>query len=344
MTQRLLAGALYHGRLWAPYFRLRGQRRRPASAVLFTFHRIVDAHTPYLFKGPTVQTPVAWFERLMAGLRRYYDMVSLDQVVQHLESGQPFARDCVAVTFDDGYEDNYRLALPILRRYGIPATVFLATGFIGTGRWLWMDRLEQALLQTCRPHLELEPLGLPGRLPLAGLVRRRQANLRLSAHLKTLAPPALEAALAALEQALAVDPGRYRRTMLTWEEVRALARAGVDIGSHGVSHVILTQMPRDQALAELESSKTRLEAELQRPVRHFAYPNGRAEDFDETLCAAARGLGYRSVSTCIWGRNTPSETDTFALRRIGIGGDLPICLLRVERLLHAGAGEARETA
>jgi peptidoglycan/xylan/chitin deacetylase (PgdA/CDA1 family) len=336
------AGATLMGTgLWRAYLHL-GPKRRAGGAAIVTFHRLVDDATPYLFKGPTVQTHVRLFEQVVANLARTYQIVSLDEIAERLNAGEPFPRDSVAVVFDDGYEDNHRLGLPILRRYGIRATVFLATGFIGSAERMWADVVEQALLTTRAESMDPAALGLEEGgepLPLRTPEDRARANLALGRPIKALEGERLRDVLDRLEQALEVDPRQYARTMLTWDEVRDLADAGWEIGSHGVSHTIMTRMHAADAVAELEASKRSIEAELGRPVRHFAFPNGQACDFDAGLTKACRRIGYATVSSCVWGLNVPGRDDPYALKRVGVGGGFPKALISLERLFRATAAE-----
>jgi peptidoglycan/xylan/chitin deacetylase (PgdA/CDA1 family) len=339
LAKTVLSYAAYYGGLWGPYFRLKLPGGMHGAAVL-TFHRLVEMDTDILCKGPTVHTPVMVFEALIRRLTRYYRVASLGEIVSHLASGEPFESDTLAIVFDDGYEDNFRLGLPILKRYKVPATIFLATGFIDNKEPLWLDRVELALRRTRCEQLDTAEFtnATPAlRLPLATRRERERANFLVGELLKGLDASAIMDAVARLERHLGVSGIRGERTMLTWKEVRALAQSGLDIGSHGSSHVIMTRMPIAEAAAELNESKRRIEAELQQPVRHFAYPNGREQDFNEALRQECRALGYHSVSTCVYGLNRSGVDTPYHIRRIGIADSIPVTLLDIERLFRRGA-------
>lgn len=344
--KKVVAAGLYHTGFWQPYFYL-GRNKKPAAAAILTFHRLVDDHDDCLLKSPTVQTHVRIFEQVIATLTRYYSIVSLDAIVAHLESGEPFSRDSIAIVFDDGYEDNYRLALPVLIRYGVPATVFLATGFIDRKDLMWTDRVEKALLRTHNQEVDLSFVGLEfqsRRLPLKTRAQRALANIMISTIFKELNARDLESALTRLEDVLGTDASNYPLRMMTWGEVRALTDSGIDIGSHGVSHTILTKLGFQEACGEIRVSKAIIEDKIQRPVRHFAYPNGRENDFSDALRDACVAIGYDSVSSCVWGVNRPYLDTPFFLKRIGlIGGSAPTLLLSLERLFRAEAVETVES-
>ncbi|CAN5901163.1 polysaccharide deacetylase family protein [soil metagenome] len=345
-VKKVAAAGIFHFGLWRPYFHLRRPRQNSTAAIL-TFHRLVDDRDEYLLKGPTVQSHARIFEQVVAVLARYYSIISLNDIVAHLKSDEPFARDSVAIVFDDGYEDNFRLGLPVLTRYGVPATVFIAAGFIDRKDLMWTDRVEQGLLQTRRQGIDLGCLGLElpyQYLPLQTRGHRIRATIIMSQILKDLNVSDLAGTLRKFEAMLGTDPSNYPRRMMTWGEVRALADSGIDIGSHGVSHAILTKLGFQEACGEIRVSKAIIEDKIQRPVRHFAYPNGREEDFSDALRDACVASGYDSVSSCVWGVNRPHRDTPFFLKRIGlIGGSAPTLLLSLERLFRAEAVETGES-
>ena len=130
------------------------ERREPAGRI-FCYHRVNDDHDPFF---PSM--PIEIFERQLRFVTQRYKVVSLTDLIAHLDSGSP--ETVVAVTFDDGYQDNYRNAFPILQRYGVPATIFLTTGCIDSGEPLWFERLAEAVKTTAKEYVDLE-IDLPRR-------------------------------------------------------------------------------------------------------------------------------------------------------------------------------------
>jgi peptidoglycan/xylan/chitin deacetylase (PgdA/CDA1 family) len=282
------------------------------------YHRVSD-EPDYL--GLTVAPAV--FARQLDVLRSRARVVPLRDLVARLGDATPLGEDQAAITFDDGYRDNLDVALPLLQASGLPATVFVSTGFVdGTSQpagerlraaceALWRERTPAAAWSGGDPvdGCVRGVLATPGSLD--ELVRLRQA-------LKAL-PRDGERIVAALEAMATERPGA-RRSMLDWAGVRALADAGIEIGSHAVSHGILSRMDRMQAEEEIRTSKHRLEAVIGRPVAGFAFPNGRRGDFLPEHLAALRGAGYAYACTAETGCNLPG-CDAYQLRRIGVGND-----------------------
>ena len=116
--------------------------------IILLYHRIVDDHSEYLNKGPVMHHHIKHFKKEISYLKRNYQILSIDEVVDHLKSGKRFSKASIAITFDDGYLDNYALAYPVLRKYRVPAMIYITTGVMGTSEGTWPDLIEHALLET----------------------------------------------------------------------------------------------------------------------------------------------------------------------------------------------------
>jgi peptidoglycan/xylan/chitin deacetylase (PgdA/CDA1 family)/CelD/BcsL family acetyltransferase involved in cellulose biosynthesis len=289
--------------------RISCHRRSEASARILYYHRVNDEGDPFF---PALSTAV--FNQQMRFVARHYKVVTLGELLTHLESES--TEPVVAITFDDGYQDNYQNAFPILQRYGLPATIFLTTGSMDSRDPLWFEQLALALKKTTREFIDLE-IDLPRRLRTRSTAERLQANARIFALLRVLPEGDRQRWLADILDKLAVQPDQERRDkMLTWEQVRLMKKHAIDFGSHTVSHPFISKLPREQVKWELVESKKRIEEELQSPVQYFAYPNGRDEDIGAWNKELLRDAGYRAALTTIWGVNYRS-TDLMELRRGG---------------------------
>lgn len=292
---RLMAGS------WA-------RRRQPVGRII-CYHRVNDDHDPFF---PSM--PVEVFERQMRYLARRYKVVSMSGLLAHLASGCPDS--VMVITFDDGYRDNYENAFPVLQRYGMPATIFLTTGNVDSGEPLWFDVLAEALKTTAKEFLDLE-LDLPRRFWLRRPEERLQANSELFALLRRRATVERQQQLAIILRELASPNAPARsNVMLTWDQVRHMKARQIDFGGHTVTHPYLSQSTPQEVTWEVSECKRRIEDELQSPVAHFAYPNGREEDFTSWNKEAIRNAGYEAAVTTLWGVNFPT-TDRLELRRGG---------------------------
>jgi peptidoglycan/xylan/chitin deacetylase (PgdA/CDA1 family) len=293
-----------HGRKisWGP--------RQEGSARILYYHRINDENDPFFDA-----TPTALFEAHMRYLARHYKVVSAGELMRCLEEGCEPAESVVAITFDDGYEDNYRNAFPILRRYGLPATIFLTTGTIDSGEPLWFEELAEAVKTTAQEYIDVEA-DVPRRFWLRSQVERIAASGQIFGVLRRLEDGARRERLAGILRELGFQRGARRSAMLTWDQIREMQANGIDFGGHTVTHPFLSKLTPAQASWEISECKRRIEEQIQQPADYFAYPNGREEDFTPENKELLRAAGYRGAMTTIWGLNGRS-TDRMELRRGG---------------------------
>jgi CelD/BcsL family acetyltransferase involved in cellulose biosynthesis/peptidoglycan/xylan/chitin deacetylase (PgdA/CDA1 family) len=281
------------------------RRAEPAARILY-YHRVNDAADPFF-----PATPTRVFEQQMRFVSSHHKVVSLTELLDRLENGTPGTS--VAITFDDGYRDNHDNALPVLRRYGLPATVFLTTGSIDGRQPMWFDQMAGALKATALEFLDLE-IGLPQRFWLRTEAERLVSVNRLFGLLRSLPDEDRRGRVPVILRQLGGNDGIAESGMLTWDQVREMKAQGIDFGGHTVTHPFLSKLSIEQAGWEVSECKRRIEEELQVLVKHFAYPNGREEDIGEQSREVIRRAGYEAAVTTIWGVNYRS-TDVMALKR-----------------------------
>jgi peptidoglycan/xylan/chitin deacetylase (PgdA/CDA1 family) len=283
-------------------------RTEPAARILY-YHRVNDDNDPFF---PAISPRL--FEQQMSFLATRHNVVSLSTVESRLQEG--IVEPVVAITFDDGYQDNYTNAFPILRRYGLPATIFLTTGSIDSREPLWFERLAEAAKATTRDFLDLE-IDIPRRFSFRTAEDRLRSNTAIFGLLRGLTDTDRREWLAKILEYLRV-PMEWERTdrMLTWNQIREMKSQGVEFGGHTVTHPFVSKLDREHAVWEVSECKRRIEQEIETPVHHFAYPNGREEDFTDWTGDVIRQAGYRAALTTVWGVNYAS-TDPLQLRRGG---------------------------
>jgi peptidoglycan/xylan/chitin deacetylase (PgdA/CDA1 family) len=291
------------------------RRRKGPILTILTYHRVNDEADLY-FPG----TPTAVFAQQIDYLRRCYQIVDLHQIL----AGGPIPERAVCLSFDDGYLDNFTHAFPVLKSRRVPATVFLATGFIGTGRVIWHDEVFHAF-RTNRKVL----LDWPGtafhNLPLTSVTDRIQTMEGFLEFIRSLDPSDRDATIAILQERLAVGPltGNGKRLMMNWDEAREMSRQGISFGAHTVNHTLLSTVSGQDLYEELEGSRSALQENLGLVPRIFAYPNGRLEDFGPDSVELLHALGFRAAVTTVPGVNN-AASDLFRLSRINISGEDPV--------------------
>lgn len=271
--------------------------RSPAGAQarlsVLIFHRVLARHDP-LFP---FEMTAARFDALCGWLKQWFNLLPLDLAVQRLQAGTLPAR-AACITFDDGYADNHQVALPILQRYDLPATFFIATGFLDGGR-MWNDTVIEAIRTTPLTQLPLDGLLGPAfaALPVASLAQKHASIQSLITQIK-YQPLVLRAALAE-KIAQQAQVQLSAALMMSSAQVLGLRRAGMQIGAHTVTHPILAGLDRTAARHELSESKYALEHLLGERVGLFAYPNGKpVQDYNAESVALVRDVGFdAAVST-----------------------------------------------
>ncbi|MGH7774567.1 MAG: polysaccharide deacetylase family protein, partial [Candidatus Binatia bacterium] len=258
------------------------------------------------------------FRRQMSYLKKRFEVIALSEAVRRLRNGK-IDRPTAVITFDDGFQNNYDVAFPILREFGLPATVFLVTGLVNTTDTLWHCRLNRGLAQTRKPSLEWNGC----RFDLSRTDRRVRAAQAIAVKLKQVAHPRLLAELRGLILKLGDDPdcpiamgSPYR--MLSRGAIREMAASGlIEFGPHTHSHSILSRLSPEERRKEIEKSVTAIRELTGRPCELFAYPNGSAEDYDKETIATLEAYGVRASVTAIPGPNN-SMTPPMELRRYGV--------------------------
>jgi peptidoglycan/xylan/chitin deacetylase (PgdA/CDA1 family) len=237
------------------------------------------------------------FDDMLGWICSWFDVLPLDEAIQRLARGALPAR-AAAITFDDGYADNHGVALPILRRRGVTATFFIATGYLDGG-CMWNDRIIAAIRHCPRSSLELDDLGL-GNHALTSMADMRGAIQVLLNRAKYLPGAEREDLAKRITDVANVPPPKD--LMLTTSQVRALRADGMQIGAHTVSHPILARECRENARREVIESKTSLEEVLREPVSLFAYPNGKpGVDYLHEHVALVRDAGFAAAVSTSWG-------------------------------------------
>lgn len=308
--------------------------RRRRRLTIFMYHGVV----PVPLEVPCWhQQHVLDFRRQVAWVSRRYRVRPLEEALARLADGSLPDRTA-AITFDDGYRNVLTVAGPVLEALGLHATVFLVTDLVGTDEALWPDRLYLAFVRTSVPRVDFPALGLRD-VALDGPVARAAAYARAVEALKGLPLAEKEAALCALLAALRreapEDPSDFR--LLTWDEVGVMAASGrFAFAGHSTRHEILARMPDGQVAGAIGRSHEAVARRLGRAPTVFAYPNGRAFDFDERARATLAHLGVPFALSTIEGSND-ATTDRLALRRVCVGADLGFHRFR---LLASGALEA----
>lgn len=269
------------------------------------------------------------FERHIRLLSTAFNVVPLAALQS--AARRPHLRPPVAITFDDGYADNFENAWPILQRYKVPATFFIPSGPIETGREFWWDTLERAFLSddtTRRLHGRW-------RVTDPAPTDKHRSFLSLWARMRELHPAQLDVELAELRDRTGPH-GPATGGPMSAEQLRSLSRSPlVEVGAHTVSHRRLSAAPEADQREEIGKSKKTLEAICGRPVIAFSYPFGGRDDYTQRTVDLVRASGYeRAYTACA--APVPHDCDAFQVPRcFVVPGGVTQLLRSVVRWLRA---------
>jgi len=290
------------------------------SLTVVNYHRIDDPYRADFdsFK-PNVSATPQGFERQAEYLAKWFNVISLRDIIEWLGGHKDLPPYAALITFDDGYLDNYTTAFPTLRKYNFPALIFLTTGHIGTDAPFYWD-----MAAYCFSHTENDHLTFPdGHVESwSNQQQLEQVSRNWIEVLKTLPQAEKQIYVENLPVLLGVSIpiGFFQQLMMNWDQIREMQKGGIEFGAHTVHHPILTRISPEQVRQEVAGSKSRIEAELERPVLGFAYPNGQASDWNEESEKITAESGIRAAFTLVRGPSSQGEVkrNPFAIRRIFI--------------------------
>ena len=288
---------------------------RPQVAILLYHLVSPDQDKQFLARVLSPQS----FEKQLEDLSRSYELLPLDKLAWYIQQGKALPKKAVAITLDDGYKDNYLYAYPILKKHHVPATMFIATGHIGTERLFWYNKVKYIFQVTRLVEASLDELG---KLSLQSISDRLKASSLVREKLKRMPEWKRNSLLERLANALNVNiPDNLGKdAILSWGEVREMSDLGIAFGAHTVSHPILTNLPLEQAKHEITQSKKDIEEKLGQPVTAFAYPNGGPRDFNSHIASLVKESGFLCAVTAIPHWITP-KANIYELGRIRASDD-----------------------
>jgi peptidoglycan/xylan/chitin deacetylase (PgdA/CDA1 family) len=303
-------------------------RRLPGwrGVLTLNYHRVGDPGTcPW--DRSLWSASAELFDQQLAVLAAEAEVIGPGEIEAALQGGKPGRR--VLVTFDDGYRDNFEIAYPLLRKHGLTATFFLATGFIDEPRIAWWDELAWMVRGSRAQALEAGEW-LPRTVPL-GVADADAAIATLTAHYKTLRSVCAEAFLDHVALATGsgrCDPGQAAEMWITWDMARELRRGGMTIGGHTVTHPVLARIPAARQQEEIVGCAGRIEQELGEPMRWFAYPVGARDTFTADTRQILARTGARLAFSFYGGHARFSRWDPLDVPRTHVGPELSPELLQ----------------
>lgn len=255
-----------------------------------------------------------WFEEQIKYLKNYYNVIDLNTCLDFLYRRREASPNSVLITVDDGYQDFYNIAFPILRKFNVSATLFLTVDFIDKGIWLWHDLLNFGIIRTSKNDFKLNGKVFD--------LKNRKGKAEFKLYLDgictyqttTKRDEFISQILKELDITVPEHPTEDY-TALNWSQIIEMSKFGINFGSHTCTHPILSKIVPNKALEEIKKSKNRIEEVTQRDTLAFSYPNGKKHDFNEEIEEMVKQCGYTCSMSMIYGMND-SNSDKYALRRL----------------------------
>jgi len=282
---------------------------------ILIYHQVLETPDNMRPGEPTQQQ----FDWQMALINNYFNPISLSEALRLL-SQSALPANSVCVTFDDGYLNNLEVAQPILAKHNVPATVYVASAF-SEGENMWNDQIMDLVAHYTGDSLNLSSVDM-GIVSLSNLEEKRQTAHKIIISLKCLP---INERLNKVQKLKSDNPCTLpKKKMMTPAQVKELADLGVEIGAHSHNHPILSKLTDAQLESEISQNTKCLQQWLDKPIVHFAYPNGRPSiDFDDRAIAQLKKQGFESAVTTEMGFSTP-KTDPLLLKRFTPWDNNPI--------------------
>lgn len=292
---------------------------KPRAAVLIYHHFENTKKYPWCLSSITVEE----FEYQIHYLSQRYEFISLERLIQFIRSKETLSQRSVVITFDDGYKDNHTYAYPILKRYNVPATIFLTSGHINTGALFWWDKVGYVVFNTALESLDLSQLGA---YSLRSTKDRLRAISNITAKINELSEEQKKLALGKLEilAGISVPSDLGKQLILSWDEVREMSENGISFGAHSVTHPILTKVSLEEANEQIIKSKQLIEKELGQDIKAFSYPNGAPGDYNDNIKRILYEQGFTCAVAGMPPRTVDLKDDVYEIGRIWAAGNFDV--------------------
>lgn len=306
-------------------------RKKTNMVPILAYHGIEDLNGGLQPSQEALSVSFENFKEQLRYISGYYRTVTFQELKKALSETDRQIENLLLITFDDGYRNNYDIALPLLKEYGLKATVFVSTGYLDRGDMFWFEKVYFLIKRTAVRRIDL-PSPLSICCGLDSEQERDDAVRFIKKALKSMDDRDRNRCLEYLCTQLdweAASKGLPRMTM-TWDEAAEMSGCGMEIASHTVTHPILTSVSDEALDWEFRKSKTDIEARTGRECVCVAYPDGA---FDTRVKEAARRAGYSFAVTYRHGLYDIASNDRFEADRVAVEKDFSMSLFKMNLVM-----------
>ena len=298
---------------------------------ILTYHRVISSPCNYPFDSNLISACPDVFQQQMKYIKSNYNPISMSEFIEALDNRKNLPKNSVMVTFDDGFEDNYRNAYPILKELDIPATFFVATDYIGKSETIWYERLAYFFNRVNTHEIYIKELNLTFSL-------NENNNLphyeNLIEQLKIINDSQRSKILHTLYQEygdpylnIPANEDKLSKFM-TWEQLKEMSKNNMTIASHSHTHPILSMLPQEKLHTELSVSKKIIEKNLGTPVNSIAYPDGQEESFSKAVRNEVVANNYKAGFSFMPGVCDLNNVDKYNIKRLHVNSNDTLSLFK----------------
>ncbi|TGN41521.1 polysaccharide deacetylase family protein [Marinobacter confluentis] len=311
------------------------QRLTAYHPRMLMYHRFTTPESDSRVLGVSAER----FEEQVAYIARHHNPITVTEMIRGCFEGEKLPRHAIAITVDDGYEDFYRIAWPILRRYKVPATFYVTTGFVDGRLWLWPDQLSWILDNARASGISLRPFVNDGESVVPPSTNEEKQSLfsRLVGYLLHIPDEKKHAflrAIAAQWEIHVPESAPDWASPVTWAQLAEMQTEGLEVGGHTVTHPSLSQVGLGQARNEIFGARDALVANLGDRPRSFCYPNGTQEDFVAEQVPIIRQANFTGAVVAF--ADAQGQSQRYAMRRHSSSDNMFQFLKAVSGVEHLG--------
>ena len=298
--------------------------RSNKKLLILAYHRVlnvIDNEFPY--DEELISATIEQFDAQIRYLSNNYNPINEQQLIKHVYDGEDLPDYSVMITFDDGYDDNFNFAYPILKKYSVPAMIFVSTGYINSDETFWYDWL--SLLLNGSDSKEIFVPGLDKIFYIDNKQLNKKHLVEILVYLRSIPNNERVSVVESLKSEYSdsiINTSSSLSKPMTWDDIRNMDRDLITIGSHTVTHPIMSMLSEEELEFELLMSKKKIENELNVDVNSIAYPVGMRESINDKVVNQTKMSGYKLGFTYINGINSVPVINKFMLERLHVEKDI----------------------
>ena len=288
------------------------------SLTVLNYHRIADVDSlDFDTFRPNVSATREMFANQLDYVNKYFNLVTLSELVEWVEKGRELPSNAALITFDDGYKDNYENAYPELAQRNMGAVIFITTNYMENDTPFYWDLIAYCIKNTKKNALCIDELGS---FEWTNSTEIEWVTDQIIGEIKSYSDIQKMRIVNNIVNALDISfpINKAKGMFLEWEEINEMVRHGIEMGGHTKNHPILTKIPLSEAEKEVKGSKQILEEKIGKEVVGFAYPNGQEGDFNDEIINILKENGYRLGFSLISGPDSchSIKREPYSIRRI----------------------------